>query len=722
MPVYMQNIFSGGELSPQSYNQVDLDRYPKSVASAKNFHLKTTGYAQSRNGTKYVAKPKINNGYKRLIRFEYRDALADTFVIEAGQYYMRFFQGRGAVIDTAPDPDEIYEISTPYTAADLEGITTIQRLNVMYICHPDHPMYTLRRDGATDWALAPFVYKVPPFGVKGQTESSIKSSATTGTVTLTNTDGDTGFFTNSVGRSYYFEENVATKHDAWVTGKSYTAGDTVVSFDNVYEAQNSATSGVRNPVHFEGEESDGGVTWLYLHSGWGYATVTAQSGATATATVKKTLPESVTIDPGTKAWAVTVIDAYNNPTQARFFNNRLCLCAGEDVALSVPDAYDDFSRADDEAIVTKLLSGEAQFCRWMMDDRRGLVIGTADSEWMLYGRSNTEGLTLANLRADRINSIGSSSIAPVRADNKIWFVSANKRGLYTLQYDYSVDGFIDQQSNRLAEHLFSSAIKKIIYQRTPSEYIWVLLENGQLIQCNSKTSENVQGFSEFIPGGTNAKVIESEIGYGINEGKEDLYLIVERTINGITTQTIEVLETSFDNEITKNSYCLDCGLTYSGSATTSISGLDHLNGETVTIFSNGNVTTAVVSSGAVTLSESTTLAHIGIPYLCILKLLPFSNVLTGNQQSGLGTQKNYSKLRVMVWNSLGGRYKILDSAYTEFAYSKDVMDTAQELYTGFVDLVSGVGWTDALDFTIEQHLPVPLNIQAVIMEITGGAL
>jgi hypothetical protein len=69
---------------------------------------------------------------------------------------------------------------------------------------------------------------------------------------------------------------------------------------------------------------------------------------------------------------------------------------------------------------------------------------------------------------------------------------------------------------------------------------------------------------------------------------------------------------------------LDCSVTYEGAATTTISGLDHLQGESVVVWADGrdcspddsagDQTTYTVSSGSITLGEAVETAVVGLAY------------------------------------------------------------------------------------------------------------
>lgn len=72
---------------------------------------------------------------------------------------------------------------------------------------------------------------------------------------------------------------------------------------------------------------------------------------------------------------------------------------------------------------------------------------------------------------------------------------------------------------------------------------------------------------------------------------------------------------------------LDCASTYIGAATTTITGLEHLEGETVTYIAQGTsiettIGTAVVTGGQITISVSASYVVVGLPFITLIKTLP----------------------------------------------------------------------------------------------------
>jgi len=115
-----------------------------------------------------------------------------------------------------------------------------------------------------------------------------------------------------------------------------------------------------------------------------------------------------------------------------------------------------------------------------------------------------------------------------------------------------------------------------------------------------------------------AKVLSIAVIPTATETEDQLYMIVERTINGSTKHYVEFLEEIFDTNEGKsvsNAFFVDSGLTYTGASANSVSGLTHLEGETVQVLVDGAVhPNRTVSSGAVSLASSGTEISVGLAY------------------------------------------------------------------------------------------------------------
>jgi hypothetical protein len=139
-----QRAFTSGEIAPALYGRADLVAFASGLATCRNFFVRRHGGVTNRPGSRYIASVKDSSTRTYLFKFVY--STSQTFVIEAGNLYFRFF-AQGAVIG-AP-----YELATPYISADLSALVFRQSGNVVTITHPSYAPRELRRVTDTNWTL-----------------------------------------------------------------------------------------------------------------------------------------------------------------------------------------------------------------------------------------------------------------------------------------------------------------------------------------------------------------------------------------------------------------------------------------------------------------------------------------------------------------------------------------------------------------------------------------
>mgnify|MGYP001306498922 CR=1 FL=1 len=162
------------------------------------------------------------------------------------------------------------------------------------------------------------------------------------------------------------------------------------------------------------------------------------------------------------------------------------------------------------------------------------------------------------------------------------------------------------------------------------------------------------------------------------------YVIVKRTINGATKRYVEVFsDFDFDETDSTNFRFLDSHLTYDGSATTTLSGLSHLEGQTVSILADGSAhNTKVVSSGAVTLDRSVTKAVVGLSYDSVLQTMRIEGgAAEGTSQ---GKTKRIYDITVRMFETIGVEVgpDLSNMERIPFRSSADLMDEGIPPFTG----------------------------------------
>lgn len=645
-----------------------------------------------------------------LKRFKFSGNTA--FVLEFGHQYIRFYADHGQVLNNGA----VYEIASPYTFDDLwdenEKVCKLQitqNADVLYLWHKKY-MKTLTRYGNTDWRLADFELKGGPWENKNTNDSlTISASAETGSVTLT-ASGDV-FGDGDVGRLYrlnLFNDNTTP----WAASKSVSVGNIMTSDGHYYRAASSGTTGTIKPVHTEGTRSDGAVNWEYIHSGYGVVKITAVSSATsATATVQDRLPASIS----TADWERGLIySGSEKPVAGTFFKNRLAILLntkeGLKCLLSQSDDFDNFADKDFGEVVTTcaitapVLSNEYNEGRWLSAGDV-LFIGTNNGEFYLDNMTSGEALGPENCKVSPISNIGSKAIQPVKINGHTLFVDKFGTSIRDLIYSYERDGYDPFDATIKGKHLLKSGIVDWEFQDYPDKILWCITEEGKIVGFTFNTEQEVTALHQHHLSGAveSLTVIPSP-----SENKDDLWVAVRRTINGVSNRMIEWVdegrpleypynvisnktwderekdEAEYDKQ---NAWYVDSGVVFkrsAGDASTTISGLGHLAGKQVAIMADGAELPrqTVSDQGTITVSKYNNNIVIGLPVLSVFKAK--KRYLQGNATAGVGEVQRIDHLTLMLYRSGGGQVGNSFDNLIDILYRKTdaVMGQSAPLFTG----------------------------------------
>ena len=196
--------------------------------------------------------------------------------------------------------------------------------------------------------------------------------------------------------------------------------------------------------------------------------------------------------------------------------------------------------------------------------------------------------------------------------------------------------------------------------------------------------------------------------------EDEVYVVVNRTINGATKRFIERLSDIDFGASANDAFYVDSGLTYSGSAATTISGLTHLEGESVTVLANGAThANKTVSSGAITLDRSATKAQIGLGYTSQLQTMR----IEGGSAQGVsqGAVKRIHDVTVRFFRTVGAKVgsSNTNNDLIPFRSSADEMGQALDLFTGDKEIEFPNGYdADAFVF-IKQEQPLPMTVVGI---------
>lgn len=145
-PYYLlQPAFTGGEISAEVANRVDLDKYQLAVLQAYNCLIKPHGPIYRRPGMKYMARTKYSDKACILVPFNGTDNT--DYLLEIGEKYIRVHKN-GLYINI--------EVVTPYTADMLQDLRFVQSADTIFIASGKYPVKQLARYSDTDWRFADF--------------------------------------------------------------------------------------------------------------------------------------------------------------------------------------------------------------------------------------------------------------------------------------------------------------------------------------------------------------------------------------------------------------------------------------------------------------------------------------------------------------------------------------------------------------------------------------
>ncbi len=376
--------------------------------------------------------------------------------------------------------------------------------------------------------------------------------------------------------------------------------------------------------------------------------------------------------------------------------------------------YDDFTPGTlaSNALGYKL---QSDIIRWLSPLGQ-LVAGTVNSEYRIGTNSSDTALTPTNIKLTSQGRKGSANIDPINAGNAILFVQRRGAAEYgkrlrELSYNYETDSFQGLDLTAFAEHITGSGIVRMALMLSPFPIVWACTADGGLIGCTYDKDQQVLGWHRHDVGGT-----VEDICIIPGAEQDDLYLLVNRSIGGVVKRYIEVLAPFDFGDDQTDAYFVDCGLTYDGTAATTITGLDHLEGEAVAILADGAVHDArTVASGQITLDYAASVVHVGLPYTSELEPMP----LQGGSIEGTseGKTKRIHGVTVYFYQT-GGGWIGPDEDNLEplvFRTTDDDVGEAVPLFTGYKDDFNFPGdWGLEATVLIRQTEPLPMTVLSMM--------
>jgi hypothetical protein len=715
--------FNSGELSPRMAGRVSTGPYASGCHRLEGFIPDIAGPAVKCGGLAHVAAVKDEARRTWLVRFE-RDT-DSVFMLEFGHLYVRFYKDYAPVLSGGVP----YEVVTPYTEADLINdagafsIDYTQSGDILYLAHRSHQPRKLSHFAATNWTLTEYDPTGGPFQDQNATATTVYASANTGAVTLT---ASAGIFTaDMVGTLFYLEQKAVSDVLQWEVAKAITTPATRRSGGRNYSALNSATTGTITLTHTEGAVYDGdaGVQWQFLDAGYGWARITAFTSSTqVSATVLSRIPDgAVGSGNASTKWAFGAWSASQGwPDSVGFYLDRLVWARDQTIWMSVAGDYENMQARDagrqltDSAIALPIPSRRGNPILWLETLEVGLVVGTGSDEWLVGPASRNDPLGPLNISANPAGTIGSRAVPALRIFDSIIFAQRSGKRLRALRY-LQGEGAIYADLNAYADHVTPGFVSTA-YVAEPYSMIVGAGSDGTLAAVTYYPEQEVLGWWRRPMSGV-VECVQSIP--SPDAGRDDLWLIVRRTINGSTRRYVEWMKPPLADDADQvDAFYVDSGITYSGAATTTITGLGHLEGQTLNVLVDGAThPQRTVASGAITLQRAGSKVHAGLPYTARLATMDIeAGSATGTAQ---GKMKRAYRLAVRLLRTLGGRLGTSETRLDtlQFRDAAVPMGSAPPLFTGD-KYTPGPGGSDRVARVWFEHSePLPATVVAVMPQI-----
>jgi hypothetical protein len=295
------------------------------------------------------------------------------------------------------------------------------------------------------------------------------------------------------------------------------------------------------------------------------------------------------------------------------------------------------------------------------------------------------------------------------------FLHRHRRQVRELTYDVAQDGFTAPNLNQLAEHVTKSGIKDMCLVDYPIPQLWCVRYDGEIAVLTYLRKEEVVGWSRVVMDGDVESICSIPSSLSGDEGEDEIWMVVERTVNGSVKRFVELLQSNEDVEDIEDYWYLHCALDYDGTPTTTVSGLDHLAGETVRCLADGIVISnkTVSAGGVVTLGGSYSRVIVGLPYTATIR---------PSQKSGQtheGIKKRIVKLWLRLYQSLGGT--VGPDATTQDTISMrapgSTFGEQVEPFTGDWPLDFAGGPDEAVDIVIKHDHPLPFHLLGIVAKV-----
>jgi len=672
--------------------------------------------------------------------------------------------------------NKVFEIATPYTTAQLFDIKFAQSADVMYITHPEHEVEKLSRTGHTAWTLTDVDFTGGPFMDANITTTTLNpGSHTVGTgvalvaSAVTGINSGSGFLSTDVGRLVNFRDGYGK-----ITGVTDTTNATITIIKDLGSATASAdwslgafsdTTGHPSCVtFFEQRLVFAGTTnqpqTIFFSKSGDYENMDANIGGTIAdddaiiytiasnqVNAIRFMTATRTLILGTAGGEFTVsgggTDSAVTPTNILIKKQSNHGSANVD-AIAVGNAtlflqrakrkirelaynfdVDGYIAPDMTILAEHITEGGLTQIAYQQEPNQivygvrgdGELVGltyqreqqvTAWHRHIFGGRFGVATITVS----DYANIVNGTKLTLTKSDGTTVDFTSTTGTAGTNEFKTQTN------NNTTATNLKTAINAHANFTATVNSAVVTITETAHeatgYLTIKSFDSTRLTATSE------GKAVVESAAVIPTDDTEYQVYVIIKRTVNNITRRYVEFLNV-FDFDETDNSSFnfLDSELSYSGSAVSTLSGLDHLEGQVVSILADGAThPNRTVSSGSITLDRSAKSVKVGLAYTSLLQTMR----LNAGSQNGTsqGKTKRIYDITVRMFETIGVEVgpDLNNMERIPFRSSADLMDEGIPPFTGDKEVeFRGNYETDGFIF-VRQTQPLPFTILSLYPRLT----
>lgn len=607
----------------------------------------------------YVAETELRTGYHSL-------AFTPT-----GDFYLSIKSEslvNRIIASIAVEASGDMTVTTPWAEASLDNIRSQQSADVLFIACEDQKQYRIERRGSgRSWSVVEYTPTDGPFFTLPSSKALLTPGATYGNTTLASSqpffksthvgalfrifqDGQHGvykFATDDVYSDVWKVTGIGStteRRSTIVTTGTFSANIRVQrSFDgpdsgfktvstittatttNVDDADDNVTVYYRLAIP-SGDYTSGTVTATLTYSGGGKDGVCRVLAFNSSTSVDiEILSRFSSATQGASDWAeILWSDAQAWPTEVALHEGRLWWFGGSRAIGSVSDDYENFNAGTvgDSAPISRILGkGPVNKINFAISLLR-LFIGTAGEEISMRSNSLEEPLTNTNSSAKTISTKGSSNLAALLLDDRGVFINRAGNRAYMIAYSSDANDYTTEDLTLLVPNLLNNVVSAAV-QILPDTRLHFVLADGTVAILTYQAAEQVNCWHLYKTTAADGAVERVVVLPGTTE--DQVYYLVNRTIDGSTVRYLERQAMESESVGGALNWLMDCAIQITQASSATITGLDHLEGEKVLLWSAGSdkstddadgiQTLYTVTGGEITAPAALTSAIVGLPYI-----------------------------------------------------------------------------------------------------------